>query len=123
VGIDLQVTPWVIGENKIRMEVSVKVTNVVGYVEIAQGVKNPYTDERFVKNTVLLTSGTTLALGGLYQKETTVIERGVPVLSEIPLLGLLFKSYWTKKQKKELRIYLTPRLIQPYDRFFIPEED
>ena len=57
-----------------------------------------------------------------YQKETAVVEKGVPVLSDIPLLGLLFKSYWTTKRKKELRLYITPRIIQPFDRFFVPEE-
>jgi len=123
VGITLKVTPWIIGERRIKMALEASVTNVVGFVEITQGVKNPYLDERFIKNTVMLDSGTTLAIGGLFQKETTVVEKGVPVLSDIPLLGLLFKSYWTKKQKKELRIYVTPRLIQPCDRFFIPEAE
>lgn len=120
VGITLNVTPSVIGENKVMVELDVTVTNIVGFVEIAQGVKNPYTDERKIANTVVLKNGDTLAIGGILQKETTVIEKGVPVLSDIPLLGLLFKSYWSHKQDKELRIYLTPRIVWPHQRLFTP---
>jgi type IV pilus assembly protein PilQ len=78
---------------------------------------------REIKDTVILSSGTTMAIGGLYQDEDTVVEKGVPVLSEIPILGFLFKSYRSLKTKKELRFLVRPKIVQPFDRFFVPSED
>jgi pilus assembly protein CpaC len=116
IGIEMLITPWVLGESKIKIAVKAKIENIVGFVEIAQGARNPYTDTRQINDTVILDSGTTLAIGGLFQNENTVVEKGVPLLSEIPILGLLFKSYWETNKKKELLFFLTPRIVQPGDR-------
>ena len=94
--------------------------NVVGFVEIAQGARNPFTDNRQISDLVTLHNGDTLAIGGLYQNEDTIVEKGVPLLMDIPLLGMLFKSYWTQKVKKELFFFITPRIVERTDRFYIP---
>jgi type II secretory pathway component GspD/PulD (secretin) len=116
IGVELKVTPWILGANKVKVQVFAKVENIVGFVEIAQGARNPFTDSRQISNTVILESGATLAIGGLFQHENAVVEKGVPLLSDIPLLGFLFKSYWETKKKKELLFFITPRIIQPGER-------
>ncbi|GEM_PF-2039560 len=123
VGVTLHVTPWVISKDKIKLSIYAKVTNVVGFVEISQGARNPLTDVREISDTVILDNGSKLSIGGLYQNENAVVEKGVPLLMDIPLLGLLFKSYWTTTKKKELLVFITPRIVEPSERFLFPRED
>ena len=54
---------------------------------------------------------TTAVIGGLIRSNESVTSRGVPVLMDIPLIGMLFKSNTTVKQKRELLIFLTPKII------------
>ena len=50
-------------------------------------------------------------IGGLIQDEYSETERKVPLLGDIPWLGRLFKGTYTAKQKSELVIFLSPRII------------
>jgi type II secretory pathway component GspD/PulD (secretin) len=120
VGITLSVTPFLVGEDRIHLQVNASVENVIGYVEGAQGVKNPFTQKRDIDTKVVLEDGAELVLGGLYTKEKTVVEKGIPVLSEIPILGLLFKSYWRTNIKKELLFFIRPKIVRPRSKMYFP---
>ncbi len=74
-------------------------------------------DENFAINTrsantkVLVRNGQTAVIGGIYQTDSTEGEFGVPFLKDIPILGNLFKSQTRTKDKLELMIFLTPRIV------------
>ncbi|HAG90830.1 MAG TPA: type IV pilus secretin PilQ, partial [Bdellovibrionales bacterium] len=68
-------------------------------------------NSRTAKTKVLVKDGETAVIGGIYQLDEAVSEDGVPVLKDIPYLGWLFKTKGREKQKNELMIFLTPRIM------------
>jgi type II secretory pathway component GspD/PulD (secretin) len=122
-GVTLLVVPYLVGKNKIHLDVTAKVENQAGFVEIGPGTKMPFTSKRQIKTTVIVPSGFEIVLGGLYQKEYSVVEKGVPLLSEIPILGYLFKSYWQVLKRKELLFFIQPKISQVRTRLFTPVGD
>ena len=71
---------------------------------------------RAAKTKVLVPNGQTAVIGGIYQNDETFTERGVPWLKEIPVLGWLFKSNQSDRNKNELLIFLTPRILNPEEQ-------
>ena len=73
----------------------------------------PHFTVRQVVSTVNVWDGQTVVLGGLLSENVTTIKDQVPVLGDIPLLGVLFRSESKTTQKKNLLIFVTPMLIDP----------
>ena len=63
------------------------------------------------KTEILIKSGDTVVIGGVYTNLTSKTKRGVPLLSKIPVLGWLFKSEESRVERSELLIFLTPRIM------------
>jgi general secretion pathway protein D len=110
VGTTLTVRPHVQQDRHIRLEVdqvveSISSSNVLGAVDII-------TDKRQVKTEVLIGDGETIVLGGLI--DDTIIEREsrVPILGRIPILGHLFKSRSSERQKTNLMVILRPTIME-----------
>lgn len=104
--LSLQVTPRVTPDHFVAMKLSV--SRAVGTLnQTGQAV----IDERKVDTNVLVRDGQTIAIGGLYQTDTTQGEQGVPGLKDIPVIGVLFRSKTEVKQKTELLIFVTPRVV------------
>ena len=57
--------------------------------------------------------GQTAVIGGLIRTNETHFEQGVPILRSIPVLGNLFKTTDTVTEKRELLIFVTPRVVEP----------
>lgn len=69
-------------------------------------------DTRSVKTNVIVNSNDTAVIGGLMSDEQTDQITKIPVLGDIPILGWLFKSKISQKKKKNLMIFITPRIIR-----------
>jgi type II secretory pathway component GspD/PulD (secretin) len=59
----------------------------------------------------MVDDGQTAVIGGLIRTNETMVHAGVPILKDIPLVGLLFSSKSTSKQNRELIIFVTPKLV------------
>ncbi len=59
----------------------------------------------------MVKSGQTAVIGGIYQNDGSQLETGVPVLKDIPILGYLFRGKTFHKDKTELLLFLTPRVL------------
>src|SRR6185312_6418213 len=70
------------------------------------------TTKRNIKTNVVLNSGDTLVLGGLMQDRDTDTVKKVPLLGDIPILGWLFKSQSKTKQKSNIVVLITPRILR-----------
>jgi type II secretory pathway component GspD/PulD (secretin) len=68
-------------------------------------------ETRSLKTTLLKQSGETAVIGGLYESRVSKLVTGVPFLSQIPLIGALFRSTETSNGKKDLLIMVTPTII------------
>jgi pilus assembly protein CpaC len=117
-GVGLRFTPTVLEEGRINIKVAPEVTDLVGFNPVATSglgstVVVPTFTTRRVNTTVQLREGQSLAIGGLLQDNFNEQVKRFPVLGEIPILGALFRSSEYQKNKTELLIVVTPRLIKP----------
>ena len=64
--------------------------------------------------TTLIKSGDTIVIGGIYRKRILTIDDGIPYLSKIPVLGLLFTHKSLTEDTTEILMFITPKLVK-YD--------
>lgn len=105
-GISLKVKPTILSDGSVRLDVNTKVSQVASFF-----INIPVIDKRTLQSIVFLADGGTIFLGGLMQRSVTDIEKKVPILGDIPLLGYLFKSIDQQVKRKELLVLLTTRVM------------
>ena len=109
VGITLEVTPHV-SQGLIRLEVNSEFTKLIEDVA-TQSLNTPVTAKRTAKTVVTMGSGATVVIGGLIRDDKTRVTKKVPLLGDIPLLGVLFTSQRDRTQKTNLLIFITPHIM------------
>lgn len=108
VGIELTVTPHINRGNQIDMEVFQTINALQSY-DAKEGTANM--SNREVKTNVALADGETLILGGFIEERVTKIENKIPLLCELPVVGKLFRQKQNNKEKVELLIFITPKVL------------
>ena len=112
VGIRLNVTPRINSDGQITMDVYNVVEDIIGYTGSSDSQK-PITAERSIKTRITVGNGETATLGGLLKESDIQVEKKVPGLSLIPILGkLLFTSHSIEKKTTDLLIMITPTIIE-----------
>lgn len=110
--LSLEVTPQVTADGSIIMKVQVK--RQFKGADVSSAGQGAFSVNKREANTrVLVKNGQTAVIGGIYQSDATDGETGVPWFRELPVLGYLFKSKNISKEKSELLVFLTPRIINP----------
>lgn len=120
-GVMLNFTPTVLGNGRIRMDVSPEVsdldfTNSVSF----NGFVIPSITKRTVNTTVELEEGQTLALAGLLENKVTANKSITPLLGDLPILGALFRSVKYERSETELVVLVTPVLVEPMNPGQVP---
>lgn len=110
VSIVMEVTPTVLENGLIRLEVTVTVREVIGNVAI-EGNNTPVLSKRESKTDVFIRDGETLVMGGLIRERERSEENGLPFLKDIPFLGYLFKSANRTTSKTDLLFFLRPQIV------------
>ena len=108
VGVILTITPHINEENFIRLKISQQVTKVTS----AAGNPTPTTLKRTAKTTVVVKDNETIVIGGLVGDSTQDNNYKVPLLGDIPILGWLFKTHSTSREKTNLYVFLTPHIVR-----------
>lgn len=106
--LSLKVTPQITPDNRIILNLVVNQDKRGS--EVLLGV--PSIDTRQIQTQVLVNNGQTLVLGGIFQKTTRDDETRVPFLSDIPVLGYLFRYSNKETHQTELLIFVTPKIIK-----------
>ncbi|MCY4643671.1 MAG: type IV pilus secretin PilQ [Bacteriovoracales bacterium] len=110
--LSLQVTPQVTNEGAIVMEVSLQKSEHIPTEASRTGGAPPDTSSNSISTNVLVDNGSTIVIGGVYSFTEAEGHTGIPFLKEIPIFGWLFRTpYNPEKRRKELVIFLTPRII------------
>ena len=111
-GTRLNVLPIVLGDGKIRLEVEPEVSNLnAAFGTTISGATVPGRDTQRVHTTVEMEDGQTFVIGGLIQRNTDVTTAKVPVLGDIPFLGVAFSFKNSVESEQELVILVTPHLV------------
>ena len=113
-GVSLAFTPTLLSDNLISMRVRPEVSELSsdGAVQL-NGFNVPSLITRRAETTVELGSGQSFAIAGLYQNSGSESISGLPFVSDIPILGALFRSEEFRRNETELVIVITPYLVQP----------
>lgn len=112
-GIDLTLSPWVSGDRQITLEIKPKISEYSGTLDPTPGaVTLPTTNERSTETTVRVRDGQTIIISGLIQKSTRKSVFKVPILGDIPLIGLLFRTTRMLTENTEFIIMVRPTLIE-----------
>ncbi len=106
IGITLAVTPHVTANRQISMEISATQQSLLGIT-----VAGPEISERAATNEVLVADGETAVIAGLTQTQVTRIESGIPILSKLPWVGVLFRETRVVERKQDLLILVTPHIV------------
>ena len=107
--LKLEVKPTITQEGKISMEVKAN-NDIPNYSRSIQG--NPPINKSEVEAKVVVSDGETLVIGGIVKATTDKGEAGLPWISKVPILGWLFKYEDTTKTRKQLLIFVTPRIVK-----------
>jgi len=111
VGVVLSVTPQISGDGWVTLGIDPLISDLVS-TEISQnGSTAPVVDVKQSSALVRLKDRQTVRISGLLQSKKNVVERKVPLLGDIPLLKYLFKWKYSRVVKKELIIFITPRIL------------
>ncbi|MEE4451576.1 type II and III secretion system protein family protein [Novosphingobium resinovorum] len=113
-GVRLNVTPYVLSENNIVLKLAPEVSELDynNGVQL-QGYTVPGIRRRSTETTVELGSGQSFVIAGLNYSNSTVTKDKVPFLGDLPILGAFFKRQQNQKERQELIIVATPRLVEP----------
>lgn len=112
VGIFLLVATDVSEDGSVTLAVNAQVSSILGFLQL-NGGSYPQISTRESKSTLILKDGQTMIMGGLLRDEEIVNLQKVPLLSQIPFFGELFKSRNTQKNSSQLLISITPHVISP----------
>ena len=104
--LSLNVTPTVANSGFISLVVSIA-NNQPG---VSQG-DQIVVDASGIDTTVLVKSGSTLVLGGIYQYFLKKSRSGIPLLMDLPFVGPLFRNASNQRNRNELLIFITPRIL------------
>lgn len=114
-GIKLNIEPNVNADNKITSKVNAEVSTLdsssAAAINLSNGLSIPALRSRKAETVIHLSSGSTMAIGGLLSSEDGKQVTKVPFLGDIPILGKFFRSTATSKEKKEIIILVTPTLV------------
>ncbi|NVJ49205.1 MAG: type II secretion system secretin GspD [Gammaproteobacteria bacterium] len=107
VGIKLKITPLINEGNSVRLQIEQEVSSIAGTTGA-----DIITNKRQITTTVQVNDGGMVVLGGLIDEDIQESTEKVPVLGDIPLLGNLFSSNRTTKTKRNLMVFIRPKILR-----------
>lgn len=107
VGVMLKITPQINEGNYVRLDIEQEVSSLAGSTAV-----DVVTNKREVKTSVLVPDGGLVVLGGLINDDIQQSSQKVPLLGDIPILGHAFKSERTQKIKRNLMVFIHPRVLR-----------
>ena len=111
VGVELDVTPFINPDGLVVMDINQEIDDISGSTTI-DGNAVPTTDKRTLSSEIAVKNGDTVMLGGFIRSDKSKSKAGVPVLQDIPILGSLFSSRTSNKNRQELIVLMRPTVLK-----------
>ncbi|MER2177279.1 MAG: type IV pilus secretin PilQ, partial [Stenotrophomonas maltophilia] len=110
--LELKVTPTITNDNRVFLNMAVKKDEVEQYILLEGYGQVPTINRREVNTAVLVDDGQTVVIGGVYEFTDRTSINKVPFLGDVPFLGNLFKKRSRNKDKAELLVFVTPKVLR-----------
>lgn len=110
--LGLEVTPQITPDEHVVMDLLVRQDEINKYYQSSRGNSIPIIDTRNVTTQILVDNGQTVVLGGVHEETKSNDIRKVPMLGDLPIIGNIFKKTATKTVKRELLIFVTPKILR-----------
>jgi len=111
VGVNVEILPHVHENGDISLHVSLDISNVTGTKSLG-GIDEPIIGQRKIEHDIRLREGEVSLLGGLLSLQDSKTKTGTPGLSEIPILGRLFKGESVDRERDEIMVALVPHVVR-----------
>ncbi|MDF7679779.1 DNA uptake porin HofQ [Enterobacteriaceae bacterium ESL0689] len=108
--LGMEVTPTVLQSNRIRLKLRIS-ENTPGQMMKQENGEVLAIDKQEIETQVEVNSGETLALGGIFSQKNKSARSHVPLLGDIPFLGALFRQDGKDNERRELVVFITPRIL------------
>jgi general secretion pathway protein D len=112
VGIKIEIEPRVHHNQEVTLQLKVEISNIADFVSVSGGQQQPVIGTRSIESNIRLRDGETNFLAGLIRTDEGQSENGIPGLSDIPVLGRLFKRTSTDVRRTDIVLTLTPHVIR-----------
>ena len=109
VGVSLEILPRIMGEDLVKMLIIPEVSDY----DTTKSFEHPTFKRQISPTNVTVKSGETVVIGGLIEKKKTKVLTRFPILSYLPIIGNLFKSWKEVEESRNLLITVKPRIITP----------
>ncbi|MCC4619380.1 type IV pilus secretin PilQ family protein [Xanthomonas cassavae CFBP 4642] len=110
--LELKVTPTITNDSRVFLNMNVKKDEVARFINLPLYGTVPEINRREVNTAVLVGDGETVVIGGVYEFNDRESVAKVPFLGDIPFLGNLFKKRGRSKEKAELLVFVTPKVLR-----------
>ncbi len=114
--LELKVIPTITDDNRVFLNLNVKKDEVLRFIDLGDFGSVPELARREINTAVLIEDGQTVVIGGVYEFSDRSSIAKVPFLGDIPFLGNLFKKKGRSKEKAELLIFVTPKVLRVAER-------
>ena len=108
IDLRLEVTPQVTPDDRISLRIHITKDDIDRILPTGE----PSLTTNEARTELLVDDGSTIVIGGIRKEQESTTEEGFPVLKDIPILGWAFKSRVNVHEKRELLIFMTPRIVQ-----------
>ncbi|MFL6237740.1 MAG: secretin N-terminal domain-containing protein [Thermoanaerobaculia bacterium] len=112
VGIKIELEPRVHHNQEVTLKMKIEVSNLNGNVAGSNGESQPIIGTRMIDSVIRLKDGETNFLAGLLRTDESTTDRGIPGLSEIPLLGRLFSNKRQEGARTDVILTMTPHIVR-----------
>ena len=109
-GTNLSVTPQINADGLVSLQISQESSSAKASSNI--GVTTPTITTRSLSTAVLAANGQTVVLGGLIREDSNLVDQQLPLLGDLPLIGRLFQQKGDSKERTELMVLITPRIVR-----------
>ncbi|WP_066094257.1 type IV pilus secretin PilQ [Xanthomonas massiliensis] len=114
--LELDVTPTITNDDRVFLNMKVNKDEVDSYLDLGDYGQVPVINRREINTAVLVDDGQTVVIGGVYEFTDRESISKVPFLGDIPFLGNLFKKRGKSKDKAELLVFVTPKIMRVAQR-------
>ncbi len=110
IGVKLFVTPTIHADGSIDLKIRPEVSSVAGSVSAGGDLSAPVVETSQAETALRVKEGVTIVIGGLIKEEKSRLTKKVPILGDVPFLGMAFRTYSHSVKKTEIVIFLKPKL-------------